>query len=907
MTQYQPRHRRSQGLRYWLLGIALATTLVVGLAAVFRTALIESTLISVLETQGFEAIQLDVQTANLSRLEIGAIDLGNGSVTARSLKITYSLTGLRQGKVSDIKLSGLLLQGAWTETGVTFPLIERIIAAQRGRDNQLDDRTAPSALDFGQLELTDAEAVIEHPKGPIRVSADITINHSGERIMFGLNGTLNGPDVQASTSADGSVHSGEWQNTTVDGIFILRAADFLVPGQNQPISADIELSLSAQNGELRFGSERDVVISGPWPGTFEGHEDVERTFDISLRSNVRSTPFFEISTDDNLIRTQTDLHMLWATPLGRGSAEIGGWAILEQDGIPQDFNFSTLNMVIESAPTPIGTLSATISADGLRGPLTLAEGPVTITARLLDGAVAGLSFAQIDLDAETTVCFDAPSLSLSLASLSGQMRGGTYGSQVALNNPITYSLADQTKATQTATLVFDADGNARVTLDTALQATASQIEIAMENSPLLLSVRMPEISIEGSWVNSDNAPDFTTSIQNAELISELASVSNISALLSGNAVGFSGPIIAHLKLPNSRPGRSSAILENTLTYSDNRYNFEGVIKTDSRKTLGKYAVAYHPNEQLGQLNASIGPIDFGGSDMTPSDLRPLSLPFTPTSGQIAASVSIPFGLANQEPSGGSMYVKDLELEASSYAVRLLNAAVDLKSIWPIKTDGPQKIAIGLLQAGVPLTNVLATFDLPSPERIEVADVTMSFAEGQLDGGPFSIDLSGAPTEATLKVNEVSLPALANLSTLEGLDASGVLSGLVPLTMSSEGVLINQGKLVTSGPGYIRYKLGGAAGSLSGTQASQGGMGLALQALENFQYDSITVTVNGSVLKELEASLAIKGRNPALYNGYPIDFNLNLSGELANVIQGSLAGYRVPETIKRQLMAFPPTP
>ncbi|NKB45291.1 MAG: hypothetical protein GKS03_13545, partial [Alphaproteobacteria bacterium] len=89
--------------------------------------------------------------------------------------------------------------------------------------------------------------------------------------------------------------------------------------------------------------------------------------------------------------------------------------------------------------------------------------------------------------------------------------------------------------------------------------------------------------------------------------------------------------------------------------------------------------------------------------------------------------------------------------------------------------------------------------------------------------------------------------------------------------------------------------------------NQGGMALALQALENFNYESIAVKVSGSAQKNLETSLAIKGRNPALYDGYPIDFNLNLSGELANVVRDSMVGYRVPEAIKRQLMAFPSAP
>lgn len=908
MTQYQPRHKRRHGLRRWLLRLTLAGALVIGLVTIFRTTLLETIIIAALSAQGFGPSELDVRSADFSSLEVSSIDLGNGSLTAKSVKMAYSIASLRQGKLTDIRLEGLLLQGNWTDTGITFPLVDRLLAGQTLQGDQLDDHRPLLSFPFDRIELIAAGAIIEHPSAPITVSADTTIEQTDETISFDLKGALNSPQIRASTSATGTVRIGDWLGTSLEGALLLDAVDFRVPGQDEPISADLELSLSAHDKELSFGSKRDVTLSGPWPNVFGGQDGVEQTFELSLRSNAPSSPFLQITPDGDLIRTQADVRLLWTTPLGRGSTEVGGWATFGQDGIPQNFSLKKLNMAIEGAPTPAGTLWAKVSADGLRGPFTRAEGPVSITARLVDGAVADLKFTQFDFDAKTTVRLDGvSSLAFSLADVSGQLEGGTYGSKASIDEPLTFSLANQPMAPQTANIVFGVDGSATATFNTALQAFAPKVRISLDNSPLFISASLPEFSIEGNWFSSDNALDFTTSLQNAEIASELGMLSSISALISGDSASFSGPLTADLTFPASNTRRPSVLLKSKVEYTDNVYIFEGITTTISEKLLSKYTFSYEPVRQLGQLSASLGPLDFGGSGLSPSDLRPLSLPLTPTSGQIAANISMPLGPNSMRTSSGSIYVKDLELEADSYAVKLLNTAIDLKSIWPLQTNGPQKIAIGLLQAGVPVTDLLATFDLTSTERVEVASVTMSFAEGRLDGGPFSIDLSGQATDATLQVNSVSLPALANLSTLEGLDATGVLSGQIPLRLTSDGVLISQGKLTTSGPGQIRYQSSFTTGALPGAQGAQGGMGLALQALENFQYDSITVTVNGSVLEELEASLAIKGRNPALYNGYPIDFNLNLSGELANVIQGSLAGYRVPETIKRQLMAFPPKP
>ncbi len=46
-----------------------------------------------------------------------------------------------------------------------------------------------------------------------------------------------------------------------------------------------------------------------------------------------------------------------------------------------------------------------------------------------------------------------------------------------------------------------------------------------------------------------------------------------------------------------------------------------------------------------------------------------------------------------------------------------------------------------------------------------------------------------------------------------------------------------------------------------------------------------------------------GNNPGFYDGYPVEFNLNVSGALDRVLRQSLAGYRIPAAIEEQLQEF----
>ena len=74
----------------------------------------------------------------------------------------------------------------------------------------------------------------------------------------------------------------------------------------------------------------------------------------------------------------------------------------------------------------------------------------------------------------------------------------------------------------------------------------------------------------------------------------------------------------------------------------------------------------------------------------------------------------------------------------------------------------------------------------------------------------------------------------------------------------------------------------------------------LQALANFQFDEVTANLNGDVTKDLGVGLSLKGRNPDLYGGAPIEFNLTLDGPLNKLVREGLSGYRIPDDIKSRL-------
>lgn len=905
MASYQPRRKKS-GLRPWTIGFAGLVASGIALAILFRHPLIETVLVSYAERQGVGPVSLEVKRVDLSALQLAALNVAQGTLTADTLEVTYSLGSLWRGEVNHITIDGLAVRGAWKAEGLSFGTLERLVAEQLTRPRSARRNTNKSIFTFSQLKVSSALIQISHPNRPITVKTDLSVERSTSALALAATSSIDGPNLEGTLSLAGEIPEGDWLDADLTGDFNLSANAFNVPGLTTPLSADAGLSLTMLGRRMTLGADRAISLTGPWPqflAAIEGQDTP--VFDLTLRHETPNAPLFELAPQDGGFQAQVGLDFEATTPIGGGDARISGQMSFDAEGHPRDVAFDRLYLVVEQADTPAGTLTGTFSADGLRGPTSELTAPVNIEGQLTDGALGDATFKTTTFRAQAAVSLDDSSLKAKVGAFSGEIVRGRYGTRLETSEPITFALAEQSRSGQTLTLARNSQSIGEIALDMAFQSAAPAIKLNPENSPLSISALIAEFGIKGSSNLSGKDLKIDLILNEAKLQTETAALSSISATITGTTTDLSGPISAVLNLSGASPGRPAARIEGIAEYDGNSISYEGLVSTYSEKELGMLALQYDLIKESGQLEAEFGPAEFGGNGITPSDLAPFRLPATPTSGQFAARLGLPLGPSLGEEPGGSIFLKDLDLEGNSYAVRSMNTAIQMTSIWPPQTAGPQNIAIGLLQAGVPLTNVQATFDVQSNQALEVDDISMTFAGGRLLGGPFSVRLDGQTTTARLTVEDVSLPILAELSTLEGLEASGQLSGTIPVRLNTSEVLIDQGTLTTQEPGFIRYRPSQAVGALGAAESGQGGMGLAMQALEDFQYDSLTVSVSGSILDELEASLAIKGRNPALYNGYPIDFNLNLSGELANVIQGSLAGYRVPEAIKRQLLAFPP--
>jgi hypothetical protein len=301
----------------------------------------------------------------------------------------------------------------------------------------------------------------------------------------------------------------------------------------------------------------------------------------------------------------------------------------------------------------------------------------------------------------------------------------------------------------------------------------------------------------------------------------------------------------------------------------------------------------------GRATVELAPVSFGRG-LQPGDLAPIAAGLvSDVAGQLALNGDLTWGAAGLE---GDLAILVDQLALSSGPARLeqVNGVVRLDRLWPPTTPPGQQLAIGLLDLGLPLTAGTTTFQLTDGPRLEVEQLQWRLAGGTARAEPFSL---GSPLEGlnvTLRAEQLDLGQLLALTRMDGLSGEGSLDGVLPLRVAEGAAMVAGGELAATGPGVLRYAAGSAPAAL---QAGGEGVDLLLQALENFHYEALEITLDGRTDSAMDIGLHLAGANPDLYDGHPVEFNLDLEGELANILRQGVASYQIPERIRERMQGF----
>jgi Dicarboxylate transport len=221
-----------------------------------------------------------------------------------------------------------------------------------------------------------------------------------------------------------------------------------------------------------------------------------------------------------------------------------------------------------------------------------------------------------------------------------------------------------------------------------------------------------------------------------------------------------------------------------------------------------------------------------------------------------------------------------------------------------KTVQPVEFSLEMLDMGFEVHNIVASITLPKATSITKPSVRLAKFSAGVFGGrlllpePALWDFGAPINTLTLRAQQWQLSDLVALQQDEDIQASGMLEGELPVTLDDGRIVIKKGYLRALPPGgSIRYSRNDTSRAL-GNKSTE--VALALDLLSDFQYQVLSSTVDLDKAGNLQLGLSLAGHNPTLYEGRPVNFNINLEQNLDPLLQSLRLSDKLVKKIEKRL-------
>lgn len=191
-----------------------------------------------------------------------------------------------------------------------------------------------------------------------------------------------------------------------------------------------------------------------------------------------------------------------------------------------------------------------------------------------------------------------------------------------------------------------------------------------------------------------------------------------------------------------------------------------------------------------------------------------------------------------------------------------------------------------LNPGVELKNILARSQTEvaadfSWALADIYEVRTDVLGGSVSTPLVRYDTRKAMNSFNVELNRIQLSQLVALEPSADVKATGILDGLLPINLTSEGPQVPAGSLFARDPGgNVRYQ-NQTADALA--QSGQS-MSFAMQLLSDFNYNKLQVGVSYEPSGLSVLDLQFQGRNPDFFNGKPTHLNVNLEYNLLDLLE-----------------------
>jgi hypothetical protein len=926
MRILRPRRRLRTYATAFLLGAAVL--LVAGWSAL--PVLVERRLLDELRAGGIAVASLNVTAVGPHETRIEDVRLGsNGDITAAEIIASYDFVHFLRAQPERLVLRGLRVSARLDSSGIAFGGLGLTNGnGEGGVVNAAMLQAVPMvAIDSGRIELVTPIGPLAVPlKGSVKprsdggVEAAIDLQAKSAHGRFGGALKLVAADGRIDadlTIVDGAAAIGQTLSTAFTG----RTKVTWVEPRRPQVSVALELKETTVAGTaFPAGSLMIEVADAQWTAELAL---AQRDGSSDLQTKVVVSDPYEnprLSVAGNL--TAAAGAWLWPV-LGlpqpqRGSARVALRldGPLSADGLlgrsiamPGDvFGLLADGDIDGLADIAIGNIVfpdlASMDAATFRADIHASGGTLSIehaVGTVSDLTMAGLNAASLEIDVDAAIAETGDGIAVRLIDDGVAVARGVSGTALAGKLK---EVAVPIVQVEEPLITIGLNGHAapRATYDLRLGAIKANAPLLLGGpKPMPVALALPGLRWAGIW----SADGHEGTIQLADGSLAFPSL-NLTAKGVRAAVAITGdtwsadlsvagivssarpPLIAPLRLA----GKADLI--------GDHLSFAGILSDGAKRLSATVDIEHSFAANKGQLKLKMRPLVFKPGGLQPHDLVP---PISPRIEEVTGNAAIGGAIAwsgGKVVSDLELLLQDLSFKSPQADVVRLNSVVEIDSLVPFTTRPGQQLAAGMVDVGLPLSDLIAAFRIEPGSQLVIENARLSLTGGEVTIPTVAINLADPRAELALNVKDVDLARLLQLAQIEGLAGTGSLSGRIPVSIAGDVVIIHNAALAATGPGSLRYAPATTPSALAGGGEN---VDMALQALSNFQYSDLTLTMSREAGGDTVALMKVKGRNPDFYGGYPVEFNLNISGKLDQIVDRSLAGYRIPESIRKSLGDF----
>ncbi len=551
-----------------------------------------------------------------------------------------------------------------------------------------------------------------------------------------------------------------------------------------------------------------------------------------------------------------------------------------------DVDVPTLEFLGTDLPTPYGTVDRTAAT----GHLTYREGRLdadfeaSADATTLTSGIGGLHRGRVSLRGSLTGTPDDVSLSIAPSSCQAES--------------LEISTADRLRLTPVSIEIPDATVRLRPDA-VSVEARAATAPMSLETGTLTANLGKSEITFSQTESGNRSGRLRLERIEHLQhgiaaydirIDGGLTPEGRIHAELAQSSV-------RDLNLPQRfPPSRWTGVLLTGGPRADAK--LDGRLDAAPQAEVAVTA-QYDMVQERGHAEFTLEGMDFG-KDFQPKTLWPGAGDLDNVSGYMTAAGAADFGSSGLVSSEGRLNLELDSFESGGTKVAGLKLPLSLSSLWPVESPPGQHLTIASIGDGTGATAFDVEYRLTTgPGGTPVVVILgggLDTLGGRLRIAPTRLDSGEAVQSLVLEAEDLDLVSVLSLITPEGIGGEGRLSGRFPVRLEGEDLVIDGAVLQSQAPGRLVFSSAAARETL---KSSGDHMTLLLQALQNFHYQQLSLSIDKAAAGDARLHLFLLGNNPDVLEGYPFSINIDLQTDVAPLLSVLRQGNdMIDEVVKR---------